>query len=75
MRMIVLSVCVVWMGILTARADGPAAPLTITSGFNVDAVADGPGSAPARLPAAEGLSILAAPASITAHTAPGARLS
>jgi len=45
MRSIALLVCVVWMGILTARADGPAAPLTITSGFNVDAVADGPGSA------------------------------
>jgi hypothetical protein len=35
----------VWTVTFTAQADGPATPLTVTSGFNVDAVADGSGSA------------------------------
>lgn len=41
----VLLACAVWTVTLTARADGPATPLTITSGFNVDAVAEGSGPA------------------------------
>jgi hypothetical protein len=45
MRLIGLTLFAAWTVTFTARADGPATPLTVTSGFNVDAVAEGSGSA------------------------------